>query len=71
MGITDGLLALLGKDICQDERGMESRLHFFGSIPRADDVAVNQDADTVPSSQKWWRWCRSMAASAVAPWPPP
>ncbi|ROM54034.1 cellulose synthase operon protein YhjQ [Pseudomonas canadensis] len=52
MGITDGLLALLGKDICQDERGMESRLHFFGSIPRADDVALNQDADTVPLKPK-------------------
>ena len=52
MGITDGLLALLGKDVCQDERGMESRLHFFGSIPRADDVAVNQDADTVPLKPK-------------------
>jgi cellulose synthase operon protein YhjQ len=52
MSITNGLLALLGKDICQDERGREARMHFFGSIPRADDVAVSHDADTVPLKPK-------------------
>lgn len=49
MGITDGLLALLGKDVCQDERGMASRLHFFGSIPSRDDDAANESAQPAPA----------------------
>lgn len=49
MGITDGLLALLGKDVCQDERGMASRLHFFGSIPSRDDGAANESAQPAPT----------------------
>lgn len=49
MGITDGLLALLGKDVCQDERGRASRLHFFGSIPSQGDCAANESAKPLPA----------------------
>lgn len=49
MGITEGLLALLGKDVCQDERGMASRLHFFGSIPSPDERAANESATPAPA----------------------
>jgi len=36
MSFTDGLLALLGKDVSRDARGLNARLHFFGSIPVDD-----------------------------------
>lgn len=48
MSITNGLLALLGKGVCQDERGMEARLHFFGSIPSAEGRAANENPKPLP-----------------------
>lgn len=47
MRFTDGLLALLGKDVCRDDRGMEARLHFFGSIPAENTTAANEHSSPV------------------------
>lgn len=55
MSFTQGLLALLGKDVSHDERGIDARLHFFGSIPTEDGPAANenpQPANAVTLSPK-------------------
>ncbi|AKS06910.1 cellulose biosynthesis protein BcsQ [Pseudomonas trivialis] len=55
MNFTNGLLALLGKDVSHDDRGMDARLHFFGSIPSEDGCAANENAQpavAVPLSPK-------------------
>ena len=44
MSFTNGLLALLGKDVSQDERGKDARLHFFGSIPSEEGPAALENA---------------------------
>ncbi|WP_411381537.1 cellulose biosynthesis protein BcsQ [Pseudomonas sp. MPB26] len=39
MSLTDELLALFGKRVTRDARGLDARLHFFGSVP-VNDGAV-------------------------------
>lgn len=50
MSFTDGLLALLGKDVSRDPLGLNSRLHFFGSIPVEDGPPFPPQDSTVPSA---------------------
>lgn len=50
MSFTDGLLALLGKDVRRDPRGLNSRLHFFGSIPVEDGTPFPPQDSTVQSA---------------------
>lgn len=47
MSFTDGLLVLLGRDVSRDARGLNARLHFFGSTPVDDGTpfpSQNPDA---------------------------
>lgn len=39
MSLTDELLVLFGKHVTRDARGLDARLHFFGSIPGDDGIA--------------------------------
>ena len=50
MSFTDGLLALLGKDVSRDPRGLNSRLHFFGRIPVEDGTPFPPQDSTIQSA---------------------
>lgn len=52
MSLTDELLALFGKRVTRDARGLDARLHFFGSVPVNDGaVFAPPSASTNDQSQ--------------------
>lgn len=74
MSLANEFFVLFGKNVTRDARGLNARLHFFGSIPVEDGSPVSSTREDVPSMNvraarpPWWLWSPSMAAWVAALW---